>query len=286
MNIVTDASATGVAGIISQGIDWKTARIAAFFSAKLNSAQQNYGVPEQELLAGVETMCRHRDILQGCPFQWFTDHKGLIHLLQQKNLTGRQARWMKLVSEFDFEVVHVAGTENVRADALSRLYAFNAPGTVRAASEFVANDETAVTTHLNSLEFTSPLLVGLEAASISPRNALLSALQPSRVTSEPAETSKSFAKQFVKGKRRFVLKGPHPSDERIEGESEKENVPPTPFRNVADGQDDTASFVKEADKAGPSDQNDQNNATLIELLCGKLKTEHVDSDLLDAIRDG
>jgi hypothetical protein len=40
------------------------------------------------MLAGVETMLRYRDILQGIKFIWITDHKGLIHLLNQKNLTG------------------------------------------------------------------------------------------------------------------------------------------------------------------------------------------------------
>jgi len=54
--LITDGCATGVAGIVAQGSDWKTAKVAAFFSAKLNSAQQNYPVHEIEMLAGVETM--------------------------------------------------------------------------------------------------------------------------------------------------------------------------------------------------------------------------------------
>jgi len=51
-------------------------------------------------------MLRYRDILQGVKFRWFTDHKGLIHLLHQKNLSGRQARWMEKIGEFDFDVVY------------------------------------------------------------------------------------------------------------------------------------------------------------------------------------
>ena len=77
----------------------------AFYSAKLNSAQQNYPVHEIELMAGVETMLRHADILQGVKFKWVTDHKGLTHLLNEKNLSGRQARWLEKISSFDFEVV-------------------------------------------------------------------------------------------------------------------------------------------------------------------------------------
>lgn len=70
--------------MVSQGVDWKKAKVAAFYSAKLNAAQQNYPVHEIEMLAGVESMLRHRDILQGAKFQWLTDHKGLVHLLNQK----------------------------------------------------------------------------------------------------------------------------------------------------------------------------------------------------------
>lgn len=120
--MVTDGCATGISGLISQGDDWKTAKITAFYSAKLNSAQQNYPTHEIEMFAGIETMLRHKDILQGVKFKWVTDYKGLIHLLNQKNLSGRQARWLEKISSFDFEVVYVPGSENVVADALSRIY--------------------------------------------------------------------------------------------------------------------------------------------------------------------
>jgi hypothetical protein len=103
--MVTDGCATGIAGLISQGVDWKTAKIAAFYSAKLNSAQRNYPVHEIEMLAGIETMLRYRDILQGVHFKWITDHRGLINLINQKSLSGRQARWMEKISSFMFDVV-------------------------------------------------------------------------------------------------------------------------------------------------------------------------------------
>ena len=68
INIVTDTSASGIRGIVSQSIDWKDSKIATFFSAKLNSAQQNYPVHNVEFLAGVETMLRHKNLLQGTHF--------------------------------------------------------------------------------------------------------------------------------------------------------------------------------------------------------------------------
>jgi len=95
----------------------------------MSSAQRNYPVHEQELLAGVETMLRHRDVLQGAKFTWVTDHKSLEHVLTQKGLSGRQARWLEKLSEFDFGVQYVPGEENVLPDALSCIYEFDAPGT-------------------------------------------------------------------------------------------------------------------------------------------------------------
>ena len=96
-----DGCATGISGLVSQGKDWKTARITAFYLAKLNSAQQNYAVHKIEMLAGVETMLWHVAILQGACFKWLMDHKGLIHLLNQKNLSGWQAR---LLGQLTFEL--------------------------------------------------------------------------------------------------------------------------------------------------------------------------------------
>ena len=155
--------ATGISGLVSQGADWKTAQIAAFFSAKLNSAQQNYVVHEIEMLASVETMLQHINIIQGAQFKWLTDHKGLIYLLNQKNITGRQACWLEKISLFSFEIIYIAGSENAVADALSWMYANDSPGTVHARSEYtyhdVDNNDTSDLIDRSDL----PVLAGIEA---------------------------------------------------------------------------------------------------------------------------
>jgi hypothetical protein len=68
INLIMDASNSGIAGVISQGDNWKTAPVGAFFSAKLSTTQQNYLVHEQEMLAALELMLQHRNILQGTEF--------------------------------------------------------------------------------------------------------------------------------------------------------------------------------------------------------------------------
>ena len=74
--MVTDGCSTGMAGLLSQGKQQKDANIAAFYPVKLNSSQQNYPVQEIEMFAGLETMLRHWDILQGVRFKLVMDHKG------------------------------------------------------------------------------------------------------------------------------------------------------------------------------------------------------------------
>jgi hypothetical protein len=118
------------------------------------------------MLAGVESMLRHQDILQGCHFTWVTDHKGLIHLVNQRNLSGRQARWIEKISSFDFEIQYVPSTENVLAEALSRIYSNEAPSTVRTRSEYtyfdvVDNDVL----HLASISM--PVFSGGKAAALA-----------------------------------------------------------------------------------------------------------------------
>jgi len=75
---------------------------------------------------------------------------------------------MEKIGEFDFDIKYLPGIENILPDVLSRMYAFDAPGTVRAASEYTEHDvdnglQTVV--HLISM----PLVVGQEALASSPR---------------------------------------------------------------------------------------------------------------------
>jgi hypothetical protein len=185
--MMTDACPTGVGGVIAQGSDWRKAKIAAFYSAKMNSAQQNYAVHEQELLAGVETMLRHRDILQGCPFKWLMDHKSLIYILNQKNLSGRQARWMEKIGEFNFTVEYVPGAHNILPDALSRMYDFGAAGTVCAVSEYVIHDEDSPPSDISGL-VSMPVLVGDEAQAMAPRRSARMAARATRGQPMPKTT--------------------------------------------------------------------------------------------------
>jgi hypothetical protein len=86
--------------------------------------------------------------------------------MNQKNLLGCQARWIEKISEFDFEVVYVPGTENVLADALSRIYSNETPGTVRARSKYTCHDVIdSDVSEINSISM--PVFAGREASALS-----------------------------------------------------------------------------------------------------------------------
>jgi hypothetical protein len=260
VNVVTDGCGTGIAGVVSQGDDWKTATVAAFFSAKLNPAQQNYPVHEIEMLAGVETMMRHRDILQGVHFRWYTDHKGLIHLLKQKNLSGRQARWLEKISQFDFEVIYVPGAENILSDALSRLYSSDAPGTVRARSEYTYHDvvdNDSITAHLISM----PVLVGAEGANaVAPRYNLRTRKNPETL---PAGTSRpdTARKPTAKRASRFV-----PEERKEGGSTEPTKTVQTDTENGEREKLTIRIPARRADPTGSETPDQENERSLIDVV--------------------
>ena len=45
---------------------------------------------------------------------------GLKYLFDQKTLNVHQARWLAFLSEYDFQIRHIKGKENIVADALSQ----------------------------------------------------------------------------------------------------------------------------------------------------------------------
>jgi hypothetical protein len=98
-HIYTDASDKQLGAVITQ--DEKS---IAFYSRKLNSAQQRYTTGEQELLSIVETLREFRNILLGYKIIVHTDHKKLTYA---KSTPDRVMRWRLLIEEFGPELRHI-----------------------------------------------------------------------------------------------------------------------------------------------------------------------------------
>lgn len=159
-NLCCDASFTGGSGVLSQGNGYQKTNVIAFWSGKFNSAQQNYPVHEQELLAIVESLKRFSHLLQGLKFRIYADHKGLEWITTQKKLLPHQARWLEVLSEFDFEIIHIPGVDNILADLLLRIYSNDLIGTVRAPSEYVPAEEENLPPKLLINLVAAPLYTG------------------------------------------------------------------------------------------------------------------------------
>jgi hypothetical protein len=93
----------------------------AYFSAKMSDAERNYDVREQEFMALMRACTHWRHYLHGTqPFTLLTDHDSLKYHKSMPNLSGRLARWIERMAEFDYKLQHIPGKSNVVADALSR----------------------------------------------------------------------------------------------------------------------------------------------------------------------
>jgi putative heme degradation protein len=57
-------------------------------------------------------------LLLGMKIKFMTDHHSLTYLLKQRNLSRRQARWCKLLADFDLHFEYIWGQDNTVADAL------------------------------------------------------------------------------------------------------------------------------------------------------------------------
>jgi len=115
----TDACGYAVGASLSQD-QGRGLQPVAFMSKKMLPAERNYKNGEQELLAVICALKEWRHYLHGRKFTVITDHYSLQYLFTQPQLSGRQARWLEFLQQFDFKIEHKPGKLNVVADALSR----------------------------------------------------------------------------------------------------------------------------------------------------------------------
>jgi hypothetical protein len=82
----------------------------------------NYDIYDKELLAIVAVLKEWRVFLQWStePFIIKMDYKNLMGFLTTKELNWRQVRWAEILAEYYFKIEYVKGTDNTRADVLSK----------------------------------------------------------------------------------------------------------------------------------------------------------------------
>ena len=115
----TDASEYGLGIVLSQEQEGQE-RVLSFASRSLNQAEKNYSITRKELLAVVFGLKKYRPYLIGRKFVVRTDHSALQWLRRMPEPIAQTGRWLAIMEEFNFEVIHRAGSRHQNADALSR----------------------------------------------------------------------------------------------------------------------------------------------------------------------
>lgn len=121
----TDASLTSIGCCLSQ-VQWNEERQKheerpiAYGSKSLTKSQRRYCVTRRELLAVVTFMLEFKHYLLGREVLVRTDHSALRWLLSFKEPEDQMARWLEVLSQFDFRIEHRAGKQHGNADGLSR----------------------------------------------------------------------------------------------------------------------------------------------------------------------
>lgn len=122
ITVETDASDYAVGACLSQPDQDKKLHPVAFYSRTMSPAELNYDIHDKELLAIITAFQQWRVYLEGPKHQVtvLTDHKNLTYFTSTKVLNRRQVRWAEELAKFNYRIAYQKGSENNRADALSR----------------------------------------------------------------------------------------------------------------------------------------------------------------------
>ena len=120
--LIIDSSDVGTGSVLVQEASDGLDHPVSYFSKKFLKYQKNYSVVEKETL-GLVLALEHFDVYLGSTSfktKIYTDHNPLTFLKTMKNKNQRLVRWSLALQEYNLEIQHIPGSENVVADALSR----------------------------------------------------------------------------------------------------------------------------------------------------------------------
>jgi hypothetical protein len=118
---VTDARNLAISAVLNQRVGESLAPIS-FHSRLLNPAERNYTIHEKECLAILFGCERCRPYLEHTEFELQCDNLALCWLLKRVKEVGRIGRWVLRLAPFKFRIIHNRGSDNLVADALSRVF--------------------------------------------------------------------------------------------------------------------------------------------------------------------
>ncbi len=96
--------------------------IVEFGSIAFNNALRHASNTKKELSAVIFALQKCRPYIMAGTFTLFTDHDALTWLFKQNHTSPMLHRWMDLLLQLRFDVVHWKGKDHFIADMLSRMY--------------------------------------------------------------------------------------------------------------------------------------------------------------------
>ncbi|KAF2888997.1 hypothetical protein ILUMI_17176, partial [Ignelater luminosus] len=124
--ITTDASQTGMSGVLSHIMPDGTEKMVACVSRTFTKAELNYSTVHREALACIFAVKKFADYVFGQKFTISTNQRALIAILgntKETNQTfaNRLKRYALYLSSFSYQIEHIKGQHNIIADCFSKL---------------------------------------------------------------------------------------------------------------------------------------------------------------------
>src|SRR5215475_9341355 len=122
LKIQVDASDIGAGAVLLQKTpeeaEWHPVH---YYSRLFSDTESRYSTIERECYALILALERFRPYIEGQQIVVETDHRPLRWLYNIKSTSAKLQRWALRLQEFQFEIRHLPGRDNVVADCLSRL---------------------------------------------------------------------------------------------------------------------------------------------------------------------
>jgi hypothetical protein len=121
LHVATDASNTGISGVLYMRVD-NEVRYVAMASRALSGSELHFSTTRREILAVVYCFQRFSKWLVNKHFTLHTDHRSLIYIHSQQIPNHLLLTYYEVLFSFSYSVVHLPGHLNYIADAGSRLF--------------------------------------------------------------------------------------------------------------------------------------------------------------------
>ena len=115
-----DASGVGASAILEQ---WQDGifRVIEYASRTFSAAERAYCATRREMAALIFGLKQFKAYLLGRHFQIRVDNMALTFYQKMKDPTGQAARFLEILSNYSFDIIHRSGARHTNADSVSRL---------------------------------------------------------------------------------------------------------------------------------------------------------------------